>query len=105
MKQELSEVAEEVAEEAYKLIEEKFKDLDTLAEKLSRLESKLDRHVNDFKIDITEAERMITERYDELVKLNDDSAVNLVSDIQELRDTVNALRIELNRLKGGQKQF
>jgi hypothetical protein len=99
MKPELVEMAEEVADEAYKLIAEKFRDLDILLKKLSSLESRLDKHVGDFKIDIIETERMITEKYEELVKMNEDSTVDLVSDIQELKDTLNSIRMELNRMK------
>ncbi|MFQ6020811.1 MAG: hypothetical protein ACE5J4_02220 [Candidatus Aenigmatarchaeota archaeon] len=95
-KQETSQIAEEIAEETYKQVASKFRIVTDLEIRVKRLEDIVKEHVDNFKVVAIETERMITEKYNELVRQQDESVTMLVSDIQDLRDEIIALK---NKLK------
>ena len=99
MKEGVSKLAEELADETYRMVSNKLKSVDLLAKKIERLEGRLGRHVGDFKTDIVEVERMVTETKQDLVNEQDQTITILAGEIQELKDQVNALRIELNKIR------
>ena len=99
MKEGVSKLAEELADETYRMVSNKLKSVDLLAKKLERLEGRLGRHVGDFKTDIVEVERMVTETKQDLVNEQDQTITILAGEIQDLKDQVNALRIELNKIR------
>ncbi len=99
MREEVSKLAEELADETYRIVEGKLKSIDDLSKKLGRLESRISHHIGAFKTDIVETERMITETKENIEKEQDESITMLVGEVQELRDQLNALKIEFNKLR------
>jgi len=99
MREEISQVAEELADETYRLVVSKLKSIDLLDKRLKHIEGRLVRHVGDFKTDIVEVERMVTETKENVLREQDESVTMLVGEVQELRDQLNALKVELNKLK------
>jgi len=93
-KNEAAKMAEEVATELSNLISKKFEILSEIDNRLKKLESLLENHLSNSKIIAIETERMITEKYEELVKRNEDSFINLVSEIENLKMEINNLRKE-----------
>lgn len=111
LKEKASEIAEEIADETFGLIGKKIKYIidfiernqvmqEKIVESLKRLERRIDSSTNGFKDDMVESETMLSEKFEELRNENEESVLNLVSEVQELRDMVVSLKGEVNRLKG-----
>jgi len=99
IKQEASKVAEEIANETYRLVSGKLNLLNSVIERLKTLEDDFRDYTKNLELDETETERLISEKYTELLKQIDESSLPLIGDIQELKDEVQKLKIEINRLK------
>ena len=99
MREEIAEIAEELADETHRLVAKKLRDINALDEKIKRVESRLGHHVGAFKTDVIEVERMITETKNNLESQQDESITLLVGEIQDLKDQVNSLKVELKKLK------
>lgn len=93
-KDEAAKMAEEVADELSNIISKKFEILSEIDNKLKKLENLLENHLSNSKIIAIETERMITEKYEELVKRNEDSFMNLISEIENLKIEINNLKKE-----------
>lgn len=94
LKNEATKMAEEVADELSNLISKKFEILSEIDSRLKKLENLLETHLNNSKVIAIETERMITEKYEELVKRNEDSFINLISEIENLKIEINSLKKE-----------
>jgi len=93
-KGEAAKMAEEVATELSNLISKKFEILSEIDNRLKKLENLLKNHLSNSKIIAIETERMVTEKYEELVKRNEDSSMNLISEIENLKSEISNLKKE-----------
>jgi len=94
IKEEASKMAEEISNELSNLISKKLENLSEIDNRLMKLENLLENHLSNSKIIAIETERMITEKYEELVKINEDSFMNLISEIENLKSKINSLKKE-----------
>ena len=96
VKEEAAEMAEEVANELSSLISKKLEVLTEIDKRLMKLESVLQNHLSNSKIVTVENERMITEKYEELIKKNEDISTNLMTEIEDLKNEIENLKKEKN---------
>ncbi|MBI3413068.1 MAG: hypothetical protein HY051_03245 [Candidatus Aenigmarchaeota archaeon] len=75
------------------LVEENKK----LRERIIKLEKRLDGQVSDFKTDVTEVDRAISERWQQFEDERNQDIMSIISQIQSLRDNLIKTRIELKR--------
>jgi len=94
IRDEATEMAEEISSELFDIISKKLEVLSELDKKLKKLENVLDNHINNSKIIAIENERMITEKYEELSKNDEDNSMNLMSEIEDLKSEINSLKKE-----------
>jgi len=94
LKDKAAEMAEEVATELSNLISKKFEILSEIGNRLKKMENLLESHISNSKIIAVESERMITEKYEELTKMNEETFMNLINEIENLKSEINSLKKE-----------
>lgn len=94
LKNEAAKMAEEIATELSNLISRKFEILSEIDNRLKKVENVLENHISNSKIIVIETERIITEKYDELLKRNENSFMNLISEIENLKSEISNLKKE-----------
>lgn len=86
--------------EENKIIQKRVsKDIDVIKNRIAILENRLNKLVNNFRIDIVEAERMITQKAEELNNENDQRITNLVSQVENLRGAMIRLSNDVKEIK------
>jgi hypothetical protein len=94
LKDKATEMAEEIATELSNLISKKFEILSEIGDRLKKVENLLESHISNSKIIAVESERMITEKYEELTKRNEETFMNLINEIENLKSEINSLKKE-----------
>ena len=82
--------------------QEKFPTDDKLPSRIAALENRLEKYIENYKINATELERQITERYEELNEENEKRVLQLQSQIETLRTAMIKLSNELKAMKSTQ---
>ncbi|MFH0890313.1 MAG: hypothetical protein V1836_04225 [Candidatus Aenigmatarchaeota archaeon] len=69
-----------------------------LRERIIKLEKRLDGQIGNMKIDVTEIDRAISEKWHQFEDERNEDVMNLINQIQSLRDNLIKTRMELKRL-------
>ncbi len=81
-------------ETANQIVEENKK----LRERIIKLEKRLDGQVAGFKTDVVEVDRVISEKWQQFEDERNQDIMNIINQIQSLRDNLIKTRMELKRL-------
>lgn len=93
--QETSQIAEEIANEVYRLVTNKFK----VVEELKGQMEKIEKQLKNFSISLMEMGRVVSQKNEESMEQTDKSLLSLIDDVQELRNEISGLKIEIKNLK------
>lgn len=74
-------------------------EITTLKNRITNLENRLDKLIKSFKINTVEAERLVSEKYEELNHMNEQTIMNLQGQMEDLRSAMIRLSNEVKKIK------